>query len=184
MNNISQQSDEQVVELVRTKDQEIFSEIINRYQIKLLRYATYLTQDDYLAADVVQETFIKAFINLQSFNVKKRFSSWIYRIAHNQAINALKKQKKYSPIIDNLDISSDQDIEGDLLQSELRDQVQNCLEYLPILYREPLTLFYLEKKSYKEISDILRIPTKTVATRISRAKKQIRVICQNQLKNK
>jgi len=65
-----------------------------------------------------------------------------------------------------------------ILKNEVRKMVKNCLEEMSLLYREPLSLYYLEEKSYKEISDILRIPIGTVGTRINRAKLIMRQICQ------
>jgi RNA polymerase sigma-70 factor, ECF subfamily len=91
MQNFKDFSDEQLVEEVRSKDQELYSHIVDRYQAKLMRYIKYLIFDEYKAADVVQETFIKAFINLNGFDTRKKFSSWIYRIAHNEAMNSVKK---------------------------------------------------------------------------------------------
>jgi len=87
-------SDEGLVGLVRSKDQELYAVLMRRYQAKLLRYANYLVRNNQRAEDVVQEAFIKAFVNLQGFNTKKKFSSWIYRIVHNEAINQLKKYSK------------------------------------------------------------------------------------------
>lgn len=66
-------SDEEIIELVRSKDQELYAVIMTRYQDKLLRYAFSLIKDEQNSADVVQESFIKAFINLKGFNTKKSF---------------------------------------------------------------------------------------------------------------
>ncbi len=178
MPDIKNITDEQVVEIVRTQNKETYSEIINRYQEKLVRYAYYLTQDNDKAADVVQDTFIKAYINLNGFNVKKKFSSWIYRIAHNEAMNVLNKDKKQLPLNENIDFDSSVNLEDDFVRKELQIQAQNCLKQMPVLYREPLTLYFLEEKSYEEISDILRIPIGTVGTRINRAKVLMKKICQ------
>lgn len=178
MTDISKLSDEQLVKYVQKQDKEAYAEIIKRYQEKLMRYTTYLTQDDDKAADVVQETFIKTYVNLKSFDTKKKFSSWIYRIAHNEAMNILNKDKKQLPLKENIDFDSGVDLEDDFVREELQIKAQDCLKRLPVLYREPLTLYFLEEKSYEEISDILRMPIGTVGTRISRAKVLMKKICQ------
>jgi RNA polymerase sigma-70 factor, ECF subfamily len=170
-------SDEAVIEIVRSKDKEVYAEIIKRYQAKLMRYATYLMGEEHMAADVVQESFIKAFINLNGFNIKKSFSSWIYRIVHNQAMNVLNKQKKQVAMDERVEFDSGVNLEDDFIKNVLAQRAQDCLEHLPILYREPLSLFYLEDASYEEISDILRIPLGTVGTRINRAKGIMKKIC-------
>jgi len=179
MKEIKKLKDEQLVELVRTKDKELYVEIVIRYQEKLLRYATYLVQDKTKAVDAVQESFIKAFINLNSFNPNMKFSSWIYRIVHNQAINMINKNKKELPLFDNVDFSSGVNIESDLSKKEIQEKVNKCIKQMSFIYSEPLSLFYLEEKSYEEISDILRLPIGTVGTRINRAKVIMKKICQN-----
>lgn len=171
-------SDEEIVEQVRTSDQNLYAIIVDRYQKKLVRYANNLVKNESKAIDIVQESFIKAFIDLNSFDTKKKFSSWIYRIVHNQAINVVKKYNKETPLPENLDFTSDDDIEKDFEQKELAETVEKCIGDIPLLYSEPLSLYYLDEKSYEEISDILKIPMGTVATRISRAKKMMKNICQ------
>ena len=178
MKDLKKLTDEQIVKIVRTKDKEVYLEIVLRYQEKLLRYALYLVQDKAKAADAVQESFIKAFINLNSFNTKMKFSSWIYRIVHNQVMNVVSKYKKELPLFENVDLNSGKNPEIDLTKKEIRDRVNKCIGQIPIKYSEPLSLFYLEEKSYGEISDILRLPIGTVGTRINRAKVFMKKICQ------
>jgi len=171
-------SDEEVVEKVRTTDTNLFAVIIERYQKKLLHYANSLIKDEDKAVDIVQTSFIKAFVNLNSFNTENKFSSWIYRIVHNEALNLLKKYPGETPLLDDIDFKSDEDIEENFIKSETKSEVTKCLKKIPIIYSEPLILYYLEDKSYEEISDILRIPMGTVAVRISRGKKLMKNICQ------
>lgn len=178
MNNLVKLSDEEIIKIVRTKNKELYAEIIRRYQEKLLRYASYIIGDNQMATDVVQESFIKAYINLNSFNTKKFFSSWIYRIVHNEAMNMLKKNKKHKSINESYDIDSGINLEDKFIKKELISNTHYCLGQMPILYKEPLSLFYLEEKTYEEISDILRIPIGTVGTRINRAKVIMKKLCQ------
>ena len=171
-------SDEEIIEKVRSEDQELYSIIIERYQDKLSRYAANLVQDEHNVADIVQEAFIKAFINLRGFNTKKKFSSWIYRIVHNESINIAKKYQREVPILENIDFKSEENIELNFEKKEIIEKVEKCFAKMPLLYAEPLRLFYIDEKSYEEISDILRLPMGTVATRVSRAKILIKHICQ------
>ncbi|MBT3249801.1 MAG: RNA polymerase sigma factor [Candidatus Pacebacteria bacterium] len=178
MSDLSKLSDEEVVEITRTKNKEAYSEVVRRYQEKLMRYARYLVKDEARAADVVQDAFIKAFIKLNSFDTKRQFSSWIYRIVHNEAINLINKYKKEQPLLEDFDFESNVNVEEEYTKKEVKKMVKDCLEEIPLLYREPLSLYFLEEKSYVEISDILRIPTGTVGTRINRAKLVMRKKCQ------
>src|SRR6476660_6356685 len=87
------ETDEQIALAVQAGATERFGELIERYEAKLLRYARKFLLDPDDAQDIVQDTFIKAYENLQSFDSCRRFSQWIYRIAHNEFVNALKKRQ-------------------------------------------------------------------------------------------
>lgn len=171
-------TDEEVVDYIQSKDQEVYFVIVERYQAKLSRYVNSIIRNEAKAVDVVQETFIKAFINLRSFDMKKKFSSWIYRIAHNEALNAIKKNIKEVSFEEDFDIQSDENITDNFEKKEIASEIEKCINKMSLLYSEPLVLYYIEDKSYEEISDILRIPMGTVATRISRAKLLMKKICQ------
>lgn len=169
-------TDEQIVEKVR-ENKEFFGELVDRYEKKLMRYADYLVYNDDDASDVVQNALIKVFVNLNSFNTKMKFSSWVYRITHNEAMSFIRKKSKAVRLDTEVDWASGEDLEDDLIQKELKERAHGCLEEMPEKYRVALVLFYLEEKSYEEISDILRLPMGTVATNISRAKKIMKSIC-------
>jgi RNA polymerase sigma-70 factor (ECF subfamily) len=130
------------------------------------------------ALDITQDAFIKTYVNLNGFNTKKSFSSWIYRILHNEAINSIKKYRREVKMPDDFDAADPRHFEEDLSREETVKMVRKCLDKIPIKYAEPIALFYLEDKTYEEISDILRIPAGTVGVRINRAKKAMRQTCQ------
>jgi RNA polymerase sigma-70 factor, ECF subfamily len=178
MSEMEKFTDEMLVTKIRTQNRERYAELVKRYEDKLMRYATYILRDEQKARDAVQDSFIKAYINLNSFDVKKKFSSWMYRIVHNESMNSIKKNHKEVPLIQDMDFESDENIEHDFTKKEIVEKAHTCLGKMPIIYSEPLSLHYLEDKSYEEISDILRIPMGTVATRINRAKGIMKNICQ------
>src|SRR3989339_1894215 len=128
MKNFKKLTDEQLVELVRNKDQELYQEIVIRYQEKLLRYAINLIQDRSKAQDAVQESFIKAYINLNGFNTKKKFSSWIYRIVHNEVINIIDKHKKSIVFDESIDFDSGINVEDSYMKEELAAHTHECLD--------------------------------------------------------
>ncbi len=179
MNDYKNIADEQLVQL-SLKDQDCFYYLMKRYEIKLLRYIKRLTTvSEEEAKDIIQEIFIRVYRNLNGFNHKLKFSSWIYRIAHNEIINQHRKTKLRSAIaplniedeanlIDS--INDTIEIDGAYENLENAERVRKALTELPDKYREILVLRYLEDKSYDEISDILRKPLGTVATQINRAK--------------
>lgn len=178
MQDYTNLTDEIIVTKIQGGDIELFSIIIDRYENKLFRYTNNIVRDNDRAVDIVQETFIKTFINLNGFNITKKFSSWIYRIAHNESLNIIKKYRKEVPMPEDIDFESTDDIEKEFIQKETVEKVNRCLKNIPIMYSELLALFFIEEKSYGEISDILQIPMGTVASRISRAKIIMKKICQ------
>lgn len=176
-------TDEQVVKLVLAGNQEQYREIVGRFHAKLLRYAITLIGNKDKAEDVVQETFIKAFVNLQSFDPTKKFSSWLYRIAHNEAINNIRKYHREVSLEENEllvgKMASSQNVLKEVIKNENGLAIGECILKLPPKYSEPLELFYIGEKSYEEISDILRLPISTVGVRINRAKQMAKKICIN-----
>lgn len=184
MSKNENETDEELVIIVRSKDKEVYKKIVQRYQDKIFRYVAYLIGNKQEAVDIVQETFIKAFINLNGFDIKKKFSAWIYRIAHNEAVNFFKKTKKEVSLKNEMNLFSSSDTEKIIDNELIRKSVDRCLKEIPVIYSEPLILYFLEEKSYEEISDILRIPMGTVATRINRAKVIMKKICEKQNKIK
>ncbi len=177
MARLTQPSDTSLAINLQNGDMNALSTLIDRYQSPLLRYTNYLgvIEND---EDVVQETFIKVYMNIRGFDPTKKFSSWIYRIAHNTAVTHLRKSRFTIPWEEYLDNFVKVDPTDNIDVDFKKSQVEKCLASLPIHYRAPLALHYLEAKSYTEIMDILRLPLGTVSTRINRAKKQMRAICQ------
>lgn len=174
-------TDENIVAIVTGGDVDAYGELMSRYEQKLLRYVVYLIHDHAMASDVVQDTFIKTYQNLNAFNTKYKFSSWIYRIAHNEAMNAVKKERH---ILHHLDaeyaaeVGYESSIVQDIDKAILQNDVRMCLEQLDIKYREVLMLQYYEQMKYSDIADILHIPVATVGVRVGRAKRKLRQLCE------
>jgi RNA polymerase sigma-70 factor, ECF subfamily len=174
-------SDESIVERVQGGDAEAFGVLVSRYEEKMLRYVRRFLFGYEDAEDIVQDVFIKAYTNIQSVDTKRKFSSWLYRVAHNESINMIKKKKKEAvPFFDPETLfphpvatKGTDDIVHD---KELKKMIDTTLQELSVKYREPLILYYIEEMSYKEISEILRIPTSTVGVRIKRAKEKLKKI--------
>jgi RNA polymerase sigma-70 factor (ECF subfamily) len=93
-------------------------------------------------------------------------------------MNSVKKYRKEVPILDDMDFQSNENIEKDFEKKEISEEVVQCMDQLPLMYAEPLALYYFEDKTYDEISDILHIPPGTVAIRIKRSKIIMKKICQ------
>ena len=91
---MEKETDEAIATRVQKGDSEAFGQLVERYEEKLMRYARKFLRDPDDAKDIVQEVFIKSYQNIQSFDATRRFSPWIYRIAHNEFVNAIKKRSR------------------------------------------------------------------------------------------
>ena len=174
-----QKTDAQLV-LLSLKNQEYYYCLMKRYELPLMNYIRKLSgfgQSD--VEDVLQEVFILAYQNLNDYNDDFKFTSWLYRIAHNQTISFFRKKNKSNQDVswDEKDleqlIQSDFDIEHNLLQKNGYHNLLQSIETLPLKYKEVLLLRFIEGKDYQQISDILRKPIGTIGTLINRAKKML-----------
>ena len=176
------ETDEAIAQRVQAGDINAFGELVERYEDKLMRYARKFLREPDDAKDIVQDIFIKTFENIQSFDSGRRFSPWIYRIAHNEFVNALKKRVAMRTVftfdIDTLfpHLAADEETDRAALERDVRKSVERHLDALDPKYREPLILYYIESMDYKEISDILQIPVSTVGVRLARARTQLKKI--------
>lgn len=127
------------------------------------------------AEDVIQAAFIKIYKNLNSFDKDLKFSSWAYRIVHNEAIDELRRQKRsQSAPLEGLEIPDEFSLLEETEKRLEKVKIVATLKELKDEYRQVLILRFFEHKEYKEISDILKKPIGTVGTLIDRAKKQFR----------
>jgi RNA polymerase sigma-70 factor (ECF subfamily) len=174
-------TDEAIALRVKNGDTSAFAVLFDRYEYKLTRYLSRFLRDAEDACDVLQNTFIKSYEYIQSFDNDKNFSAWIYRIAHNEAINFLKKKKAIPFSLFEIDtllpLAIDaQDIETGSERAATKIKLDTVLQSLPPKTREILTLYFYEDFSYKEIADILHIPTNLVGVRLKRAKESVQKI--------
>ncbi len=168
-------SDEALSELVKKKDEGAFAALMDRYEAKLLRYGKRFLSETAEIEDMVQNVFVKTYQNIQSFDGSKKFSPWIYRIAHNVFVNALRDRKR-DPIVSlDLDALISHPIDESAVEAEKNEEIRKGLdrglEKLPSAYREIMTLYYFEELDYQAIADILRVPAGTVGVRLRRARK-------------
>lgn len=178
-------TDAELIEFSKN-DPEVFGHIVTRYQKKLFRFVkrtSYFKDED--IEDILQEVFIKIYINLNGYDKSMKFSSWIYRITRNQTIDQIRKNSKNSQVL-SLDkndlgkiIKSTSCPVKDFERKESLEKARLTIGELPEKYREVLVLRFLEEKDYEEIMDILKKPKGTIATLIKRGRRKL----ENQLNN-
>ncbi|HCT86357.1 MAG: hypothetical protein A2W97_07810 [Bacteroidetes bacterium GWE2_40_63] len=165
-----------------SKERFLFGIIVDRYAAALERYIRRMgvgNQED--IHDILQDTFLKTYRNLQQFDMDLKFSSWLYRIAHNETISFFRRTniRPEAHYVEDMEkvlesIRADIDIEKATQRSIDIEQIMNAIQDLESRLRSIVVLRYMEQKSYREISDILHIPEGTVATLLHKAKKRIK----------
>ncbi len=180
MLGLDDKTDNKLVALA-LEDRDVFAILMKRYEDKLMRFVKRISNVPLEEVeDLLQEIFIKVYINLRDFDQGLSFSSWIYRIARNHTISSFRKHKARPQTVsfdaDDYIINSirdEFDIHIELDKKERKEVLVEAIFELGDKYRDIVVLKFLEEKSYEEIGDILKIPPGTIATRISRAKKHI-----------
>ncbi len=174
-------SELEAIRNVQKGDVNAFAFLVHTYEARIARYLKkflYQTED---VEDILQDVFLKAYIHIQSFDITQSFSPWLYRIAHNEAINFLKKKKIKTVSLFEVDTlfphpvapeTSDTESERELLKKS----IDAVLADIDNKYREILLLYFYEELSYKEIAQTLQMPVATVGVRIQRGKKQVEEI--------
>jgi RNA polymerase sigma-70 factor (ECF subfamily) len=166
------------------QDRNAFGILVKRYQMPLLRYIQRIGNiDREVAEDILQEAFIKIYTNLNDFDPSFAFASWAYRIAHNETMRFFRKQKNKPRVVTDeselelfTTIPAELDIPGDIDSTTRAGLLAKGVQRLKPQYRDVVILRFFEGKSYDEISDILQIPSGTVATHIARGKADLRTI--------
>jgi RNA polymerase sigma-70 factor (ECF subfamily) len=164
------------------RDPSSYALLVRRYEPPLKRYVGRLLRaSSAQVEDVLQEVFIKAYLNLNDYDQRRRFSPWLFRIAHNEAHTLLRKQRTERRVISGEEgllllerMTEPADARTNLDIARDEERVRAALTDLDARYRDVMILRFLEEKNYEDISDILEMPMGTVATLISRGKQQLR----------
>lgn len=154
-------TDSQLVSEVKEGDRNSFAELVARYQIPLLRLAMRFTKDLGSAEDVVQEAFIKAYRNINTFEGRSSFKNWLYQIAMNTARNKLREWSGDAVRIDSVQVWVGAKAELALIQEDLTHLTQSIISTLPERQRIAVILRIFEEMSFKEIAQIMQCPYDT-----------------------
>ncbi len=154
-------SDIELVEDVKAGNRRAFSELVQRHQRALLRLSLRFLRDLALAEDIVQETFIKAYEKIHSFEGRSSFKSWLFQIAVNTAKNRLRSLTHEHVSIDDVNLGVDPGAENDLVRMSLSQMIRLEVSKLPERQRIALTLRIYEDLSFREIAQIMGCPYDT-----------------------
>jgi len=172
-------SDEMLVEKSKQGDLSAYGELVSRYQNQVYNLAVRMLHSEEDAKDAAQETFIQTYRCIKQFHGQAKFSTWLYRIASNKCLDALRRGKLERQVFTGTINEQARGPTGDkpeeeLLKKEQNRAVRDALAGLPEKYRLVLVLQHYHGLSYQEISLALNLPEKTVATRVYRAKQMLK----------
>lgn len=183
-------SDEQLINMSVKGDASAFGVLIERYQNKAYAISVKIVQNHDDALDCVQDSFIKAFRSLSSFNFQSSFNTWLYRIVTNTSLDLLRKNKKYQsniPIEKPLSGDDDDDyfiqiedrkadVENIAVSNQTVIAVREAIDKLSEDLKKVIILFDIEQFSLIEVSKILNIPVGTVKSRLFRAREKLAIL--------
>jgi RNA polymerase sigma-70 factor (ECF subfamily) len=155
--------DPRTLERARRGDAGAFEELVRAYQGDVWRFAYHFTRDRSLADDVTQEAFLRAYRFLKSFRGDARFTSWLFRIARNCAMDQIRARNVY---VERVTPTS-----GTVADPQARVELAEALGAVSAEYREPFLLIEVFGLSYQEAADVLGVRVGTIKSRMHRARK-------------
>ncbi len=183
--NIKSLTDGELIETAIRGREDGFEELVRRYQRPITGYIYRMLNNYDASLDVTQEVFIKVYNSLERYSSEYKFSTWIYRIAHNAAIDYMRRNSvnQQSLETENADGTYQLQIESPQLnpeqereRSEWRREIETVVKCLPQVYRELILLRHAQDLSYDEIAEVTNLPLGTVKNRLFRAREMMREI--------
>jgi RNA polymerase sigma-70 factor, ECF subfamily len=181
-------TDQQVVRLAGEGSERAYRELIGRYQRPVFSLIYRLVRDREKAEDLAQDTFIKVLNAIDRYNPEFKFSSWIFKIAHNTSLDHLRRKEPVTLSLDGspharnaaeteastiTPESGDENPEQYTLNRELGTEIDGALGTLRAEYRTAIVLCHVEGRPYEEIAEIMDVPLGTVKTYIHRGRKEL-----------
>lgn len=194
MVDYAQLSDQDVISHAREGRESAFRELIRRYERPVFSVIYRMVRDREMAEDLAQETFIKVLNALDRYDPKYKFSSWIFKIAHNATLDQLRKKEPETLSLDGSPHASTQeqadatsftavdtaeDPEQYTQSKELGSEIEAAIERLRPEYRAAIVLWHVEGRPYDEIAEIMELPLGTVKTYIHRGRNELRGLLQH-----
>jgi RNA polymerase sigma-70 factor (ECF subfamily) len=166
--------DQLIVAQIVSGQKERFRTLVNRHEKAVygMGLSFFRNADD--AADFTQEVFLKAFRNLSRFEGRSRFSTWLYKIAYNTAVNAVNRRREYRSLAEEDPVIDGDTPERSVMRQTVRNAVLEAVQDLPERYRACVDLFFFYDRSYQEIEAITGFPVNTIKSHVFRAKKMLR----------
>jgi len=183
LENVQTLTDGELIAISIRGGEDCFEELVRRYQRPIIGYVYRILNNYDASLDVTQEVFIKVYNSLARYSSDYKFSTWLYRIAHNAAIDYIRRNSVNQQSIEteNADGSFQMQIESprpspelERERSEWRKEIETVVKCLPVVYRELILLRHAQDLSYDEIAEVTNLPLGTVKNRLFRAREMMR----------
>jgi RNA polymerase sigma-70 factor (ECF subfamily) len=161
--------DPEVIRAAGAGDTNAFEELVRAYQSHVWRFLRHFLGDAALAEDITQETFVRVYRRLDTFRFRSKFSTWVFQVARNAAIDALRSRQRRDRLLSVLEPRVTDPIRG----NELRIELEAALQSLSPKLREAFVMVEGLGLSYREAAGALRIPEGTVKSRVHHARQQL-----------
>lgn len=159
-------------------EKEAWGEIVRRYKDAVYGVNLSILNDKVEAEDATQETFIKAWKNLEKYDMDRKFSTWLFTVGSNLSKNIIRKRDRWSFIKKLPLIRGNSDPQSKIRKEERKETVREAVFDLNPKYRAPIIMRFWGEQTYEDISEILDIPEGTVKTRLHRGKKRLKSLCE------
>lgn len=169
-------SNSAIIERCKKGDRKAFYELYSLYNKAMFNISLRILNNTFEAEEVLQDSFLKAFQNIQIYNSNHLFGAWLKKIVINGSLDALKKRKPKLVSIDEIGLSLGEENEAYDNEDEIEfdvETIKKCVSQLPDGYRTVLSLFLFEDYSHKEIAELLGINEGTSKSQYNRAKKKL-----------
>ncbi|HUC20108.1 MAG TPA: sigma-70 family RNA polymerase sigma factor [Candidatus Polarisedimenticolaceae bacterium] len=170
---MQKQDEHELIAQSLSENHEAYAELINRYKNALYRHCFAIVRNEDTAEDIAQDSFITAYYKLAQYNPQYRFSTWLFKIATNKALNWLKRAGREIAVDDSViaRVASTLPLPNQIVeQHELHEAVKR----LQPRYRAVISLYYWQGLSYQEIAAVLEAPSGSIKGWMSRAKAELR----------
>ncbi|MDR0513245.1 MAG: sigma-70 family RNA polymerase sigma factor [Treponema sp.] len=166
--------DRVIADQVVSGQKELFRLLVKRHEQAVYGMGMSFFRNAEEAQDFTQEVFLKTYRNLRHFEGRSRFSTWLYKIAYNTAINSISRKRDYSSPVDEEIVPDNDTPERELLRGIAQNAVREAIADLPERFRVCVDLFFFYDRSYQEIEMITGYPVNTIKSHVFRAKKILR----------
>jgi RNA polymerase sigma-70 factor (ECF subfamily) len=170
-----ERSDRELVRECLDGSERAFGDLVDRYQKVVFNVAYRMVNDYDTAEDITQTVFIKGYERLSSFDPKYKFFSWLYKIAVNESLNQINQRKRMTELSPDM-VSDDKRPDEIVSDTELSRKMGEALMELDPNYRTAIVLRHFRNLSYREMSEILEIPEKTVKSRLFTGRQLLRKV--------